>query len=226
MLLIIAAVLSAPLTYASVVINGTRFIYNEKDKEITVKLTNNGDFPVLIQSWLDKGNQSAKPDNIDVPFAIYPPINRINARQSKTIKIRYTGAILPSDRESVFWLNVHEVPVKSELKDRSYLQFAFRSRLKLFYRPASMAGKADDAQKSLVWSCSSTTCEVKNNSGFYVSLVEFERVNGNRRIRQGAEMISPYNSMLIKLNQASSGGQISYTYLNDWGAIKTQSYGK
>ncbi|WP_411705940.1 fimbria/pilus periplasmic chaperone [Edaphovirga cremea] len=54
------------------VIGGTRVIYPEKEREITVKLTNAGKSPVLAQSWIDDGNVDSKPDNISVPFLLIP----------------------------------------------------------------------------------------------------------------------------------------------------------
>ncbi|EPT0360629.1 fimbrial biogenesis chaperone [Enterobacter cloacae] len=214
------------ITGASIIINGTRFIYPQNEKDIIVKMSNNGQEPVLVQAWIDKGDMNAKPDSIDVPFVVLPPINRINSRQSKTLKIKYNGQTLPGDRESIFWLNVHEVPVKTTLQDQSYLQFAFRSRLKLFYRPTALMGKAEDAQKKLVWSCSNGRCDVKNNSGYYISLIEFELHAGDRRIKQNADMVSPFSTRSFTVRPNTAGSVKSYTYLNDWGAIKTQTIGQ
>lgn len=47
---------------------------------------------------------------------------------------------MPSDRESMFWLNVLEVPPKASANQSSQnaVQIAFRSRIKLFYRPAGI----------------------------------------------------------------------------------------
>lgn len=44
---------------AGVIISGTRVIYNENEKEVTVKISNEGKVPVLIQNWIDTGNVDA-----------------------------------------------------------------------------------------------------------------------------------------------------------------------
>ncbi|WP_257992895.1 fimbria/pilus periplasmic chaperone [Cupriavidus pauculus] len=43
--------LAAPGTLASVVLTGTRLIYTELDQEVTIKLTNEGATPSLVQAW-------------------------------------------------------------------------------------------------------------------------------------------------------------------------------
>ena len=45
--------LTTTSSLASVVIQGTRVIYPESAKEVTVKMVNEGRSPLLVQSWLD-----------------------------------------------------------------------------------------------------------------------------------------------------------------------------
>ncbi len=57
---------------------------------------------------------------------------------AKTIKLMYNRQCSAKDRESVFWFNVLEVPPKpdaAKATNQSLLQLAFRTRIKLFYRP-------------------------------------------------------------------------------------------
>ena len=53
---------------ASVVIQGTRIIYPEAAKEVTVKMVNEGKSPLLVQSWLDDGNENGDPAKMKLPF--------------------------------------------------------------------------------------------------------------------------------------------------------------
>ncbi|MCV5656029.1 fimbria/pilus periplasmic chaperone, partial [Escherichia coli] len=68
----------------------------------------------------------------------------------------YTASsVLPKDRESVFWFNVLEVPPKPDAAtatNQSLLQLAFRTRIKLFYRPEGLKGNPSDAPLALKWS--------------------------------------------------------------------------
>jgi hypothetical protein len=49
--------------HASVVINGTRVIYPSDEREVTVKLSNEGSLPALVQAWLDDGDPRALPQD-------------------------------------------------------------------------------------------------------------------------------------------------------------------
>ena len=119
---------------ASVVITGTRVIYPEKQKEVTVRVNNTGTGPVVLQSWIDNGDVNARPEMLKVPFVLTPPINRVEPNKSQTLRISYTGSALPKDKESVFWLNVLEIPAKADTSSsQNYLQMAYRSRIKLFF---------------------------------------------------------------------------------------------
>lgn len=209
---------------ASVVISGTRVIYPENEREVTVKLTNEGQSPVLVQSWLDKGNIDTKPDNINVPFILTPPINRINPEKSQTLRVSYSGGSLPSDRESVFWLNVLEIPQTQVGVAPNRLQVAFRSRIKFFYRPAGLKSDATEAAKNLSWSIKSGRLSAENRSSFYVSLVSVTISHTGKKTAIDGEMITPFGSQdfTIKPATLSAGDVVTYEYVNDWGAVKSQ----
>nr|WP_244618598.1 fimbria/pilus periplasmic chaperone [Serratia fonticola] len=200
---------------ASVVITGTRVIYNSDAREVSVKINNAGSSPVLLQSWIDKGDIGATPASIQVPFVLTPPINRVDPAKGQTLRITYTHGTLPMDRESVFWLNVLEVPAKKQANlDENRLQLAFRSRIKLFYRPIGLEGSANDAAKMVIWSAQGNRIQASNPTPYYVSLVTLS-VNG--KTVEG-EMIAPKSSKIFNL-VANTGNEITGDFVNDYGAI-------
>ncbi|WP_337265083.1 MULTISPECIES: fimbria/pilus periplasmic chaperone, partial [unclassified Serratia (in: enterobacteria)] len=185
--LAIVALFSAQ-SLASVVITGTRVIYPSTAKEVSVKLNNVGPSPVLIQSWIDNGDTQAKPAAIQVPFVLTPPMNRVESGKGQTLRISYTGGALPGDKESIFWLNVLEVPAKKQAKaDENLLQMAFRSRIKLFYRPAGLVGNANDAAKTVTWRAAGNGVQASNPTPYHVSFVSLN-VNGEEI---EGEMLAP-----------------------------------
>ncbi|MBC3229776.1 fimbrial biogenesis chaperone [Serratia fonticola] len=200
---------------ASVVISGTRVIYPSDAKEVSVKISNVGPSPVLLQSWIDSGDANAKPSAIKVPFVLTPPMNRVEAGKGQTLRISYAGGALPMDKESVFWLNVLEVPAKSQAKtDENKLQMAFRTRIKLFYRPAGLQGNANDAAKAVTWSTQGSQVQATNPTPFYASLVNLS-INGKKL---DSAMIAPRSAMTLEL-PGQAGSKISGTYVNDYGAV-------
>ncbi|WP_411703723.1 molecular chaperone [Edaphovirga cremea] len=207
---------------ASVVIGGTRVIYPEQEREVTVKLTNAGKSAVLVQSWIDDGNVDSKPDTISVPFLLTPPINRIDATKSQTLRISYTGANLPQDRESVFWLNVLEIPQMKKGSDTpNSLQVAFRSRIKLFFRPQALTGDTSDAAKALTFTPQGNNVVVKNPAAYYVSLLSVTVGVGTQKEGVAGTLVPPFGSITLPFkypNLLRAGANVEYEYINDWGA--------
>ncbi|CAI1753377.1 fimbrial biogenesis chaperone [Serratia fonticola] len=212
---------------ASIVVNGTRVVYPGNDKEVTVKLSNIGQAPMLVQSWIDTGDSDAKPEKIRVPFILTPPINRIDPNKSQTLRLSYTASpALPENKESVYWLNVLEIPPVKENIAPNRLQVAFRTRIKIFYRPAAIADntKAADAAEKLVWSFSNGKLQATNSSPYYVSLVSVVVHQGGNTFSTEGEMVPPGGVQHFTLKDARTlptGTGISYEYVNDWGAVKT-----
>ena len=137
---------------AAVTVMGTRVVYNAFDRDVTIQLSNAGNTPSLVQTWVDLGDPKAQPQDIDAPFVLSPPMFRIDPNHKQNLRMVFTGKVLPKDRESLYWLNVLEIPPKpSESAGENYLQFSVRSRLKIFYRPANLPGDANKAAQSVKW---------------------------------------------------------------------------
>jgi chaperone protein EcpD len=203
--------------YASIVITGTRVVYPADAKEVSVKISNKGHAPVLIQSWMDNGDTKAKPDQIKVPFVLTPPINRVEPGSGQTLRIRGLPNNLPADKESIFWLNVLEIPAKPKdqtAEKNNYLQVAFRSRIKFFYRPAGLKGSPKQAATDLQWTRSGAGLHVKNTSPYYISFVDISA--GGKKV--DGKMLAPFGDDNYAL-AVSAGGKIKAEYVNDYGAV-------
>lgn len=225
----ITATLATP-ALASVIVNGTRVIYDGDQREISVRLTSTGNQPVLVQSWIDDGDANASPERIHTPFTLTPPINRINPEKSQNLRISYTGTpALPQDRESIYWLNVLEIPAMKKSNKENKLQVAFRTRIKLFFRPAALADRTRviAAAESLKWSISDNTLTATNESPYFVSLVEVAIKGAGKQGSVEGEMVYPSSSQtfaLPKSVRAGTGSVLIYQYINDWGALRTVEY--
>ncbi|WP_439709356.1 fimbria/pilus periplasmic chaperone, partial [Escherichia albertii] len=149
---------------ADIVLSGTRIIYNADQKDVTLRMENKGARPLLVQTWIDTGSENADPSTLSVPFTVTPPVSRVDGKRGQTVKIAWNASqTLPADRESVYWFNALEVPPKmsdAEAKGKNILQLAFRTRIKLFYRPTGLAGNPADAPKQLAWRLSSSAGKV------------------------------------------------------------------
>lgn len=211
---------------ASVVVNGTRVVYPGGEKEVTVKVSNAGKNPVLIQTWVDDGSVNDKPEKIHVPFILTPPIGRVDPDKSQTLRLSYTASpALPEDRESVYWLNVLEIPPVTKNMAPNRLQIAFRTRIKLFYRPESLVDKnqAVEAAEHLKWTSTGGKLTAINDSPYFVSLVSVTIKHGGKKNVIDGDTIPPKGSreFAVKGNiSLQAGTPVSYEYINDWGAVK------
>lgn len=81
---------------------------------------------------------------------------------------------LPKDRESLFVANVKSVSaIAPEMKDKNTLQFAMKTRLKLFWRPAQLAeSDAMQAFEKITFRRTGERLMAKNPTPFYVSFGE------------------------------------------------------
>jgi chaperone protein EcpD len=196
---------------ATVVIGGTRVVYPAKEKEVTVKLTNEAATPSLVQIWLDDGKEKSTPETATAPFTTTPPIFRLDPGKSQAVRVMYSGESLPKDKETLFWVNVLEVPSRSTETDQSMLQFATLLRIKLFFRPSGLPGEVRDAPHKLTWKLvngeggKGMALQVTNPTPYYVNFLSVGLKAGEQVIKQGDNqkggMVAPGGTTLFPLDQ-------------------------
>jgi chaperone protein EcpD len=214
---------------ASVLIAGTRVVFPAQDGEVTVRLTNDNAHPALVEAWIDNGDPKSTPDKVSVPFLITPPLFRMEAHKDQNLRIISTPAQLPTDRESLFWLNVLEIPPKpsaQEAAGKNLLQFAIRSRLKLFYRPAHLPGDAQAAPGQVSWKAVADgqgyALEVHNPTPYHVTIVKLTLDAGGKSYSAEPGMVDPLGTLRLKVKGLTTappaGSPVAYDIVNDYGA--------
>ena len=230
---------SPSVAHAGVVLDGTRHIYPQQRREITLRLTNDDQrAPRLVQMWLDQGDPTQDPSRSDVPFSLSPPVFRMDAGKSQVVRLVYTQDPLPADRESLFWLNALEIPPKVSAAQGSqddarsnHLQFAFRIRTKVFFRPVQLSGTADEAPSRLRWtlhrSAQGPLLEVHNPSAYHVTFNEVALAMGSqadaRLLPAGEGMVPPGGNLQLPVRELvqriPADAQVHFKYINDYGAF-------
>ncbi|MBZ7705264.1 fimbrial chaperone [Klebsiella oxytoca] len=208
---------------ADIVISGTRVIYPQSSKDVTVKMENRGTKPLLVQSWLDDGRDTVNPQELKLPFIVTPPVSRIDPSKGQTVRITWTQQPLAQDRESLFWFNVLEVPPKAKDGDsQNVLQLAFRTRIKMFFRPDGLPGDPAIAAGNLKWSQQGTALIANNSSPYYVSMAKATVTVNGKKIEVDSHTIPPLSNETIPVKNAPAlrGGKIEYTAINDFGGTE------
>lgn len=221
--------LLASVAQGAIVLQGTRVVFPEKSHEVTLRINNTSAGPVLVQSWVDDGQADVLPQDLQVPFVVAPAVSRVEPGGTAILRISATQPQLPTDRESLFWLNVLETPPRSSTEE-TVLQFSFRTRIKLFFRPASLPSGVARAADTLTWKLMRkgghkdpgySLMEVTNPSPYYVSFGQVEARFKRTPTPASTGMVGPFGKALLTLSAPLPTSHpkafVQYEVINDYG---------
>lgn len=206
--------------YSAISMDRTRIIYNGDSNSVSLTVSNkNTQLPYLAQGWF----QDDKGEKLTSYFTILPPIQRINAGQTSQLRIEALPDVvkLPQDRESQFFFNLREIPPTS--KKSNVLQIALQTRVKFFYRPASLVVdstqmKNSPWQNKLVLVKKGSEVYAKNPTTYYVVLNNIKK-NAAAEKNKGfvATDIAPFSEQKIAITAEQLGSSPVINYINDYG---------
>lgn len=211
--------------HAGVVIEGTRVVFPAEQREVPVRMSNQRDYPVLVEAWIECPQASDADASVAcrAPFALAPPLFRLDPGKGQTLRIFQSPDAAPRDREALYYLNVRDIPPKTE---GDGVSIAFRSRLKLFHRPPGLAPQAKDAPQKLRWHAAASSVRVDNPTPYFVTVVAIEPAGGNAQQLDGV-MVAPFASVDIALddgNTLRASQALHFTIVNDLGgAVRLQA---
>ncbi|WP_414158475.1 fimbria/pilus periplasmic chaperone [Pseudomonas sp. BNK-45] len=177
--------------------------------------------PYLAQSWIEDA-QGHKPERS--PVVALPPIQRLEAMQGNQLNIRVLPRVadLPQDRETLFYLNVREVPPRSE--DQEGIQIALQRRIKVIYRPQRIrplnVGITSPWLSALTLSRQeSGRFQLNNATPYHVTIIEaFNDASGASPVADFKPMeIPPYSAHRLEGRIAPGVQQPALVYINDFG---------
>ncbi|MBI0676239.1 fimbria/pilus periplasmic chaperone [Citrobacter koseri] len=201
--------------HAGVVIYGTRIIYPAEKKEVLVQLMNQGGRSSLVQSWIDDGDTSLPPEKIQVPFLLTPPVAKVASDSGQQLKIKAMPNMLPGNKESLFFLNVLDIPPNNpESAGKNVLKFAMQNRIKLFYRPKGIAPVNKSTFQKLAIKRSGKTFTIRNDAANWITVSEVKA--SNVKINNESIMVAPLSSQDVPLKNVNAS-QYSLTIIDDYG---------
>lgn len=230
-----------------IILQGTRVIYDGKEKNgVTFTVTNGTSQMYLLQSrvlsWEGvvnkntaskpiaqesiKNSQLGEEKNLP-PFIVLPPLVRFPPEEAISLRLRLTKNRLPTDRESVFSLTLKAIPsqdapgVTSDITGAKMF-LALQNNLKLFYRPNELPKMDANARiKQLKFTYQHAKLVVHNPTPYYVTLSEIAIDNKSIALSR-LPMIAPYSSKHYLLN-GHKGHEVSWQGIDDNGR-KTAKY--
>lgn len=222
---LIALLIPFSAVNAEIIIHGTRAIYPSDAREITLQVSNNGKNPALVQVWIDEGDAKSTPDQSKAPFMITPPISRVDSKKGQALRITRLPKTdsLSKTQETLFWLNILDIPPKPSIKNQdvipdNFLQLAIRSRIKFFYRPSEIKDDVNLAPEKIQWRVNGSQLFIKNVTPFYITMTSIYQEQSGKKVDILSEglMLKPFSEESVNLKNTNNL-KMSFTTINDYG---------
>lgn len=208
-------------THAAINLDRTRIVFPESDKASSLKVENQSKaLPYLALSWIEDKNGRKE----NTYFMALPPIQRLEAGSASQVRIVKQAATnqLPKDRESLFYFNLREVPPKSTSAsdERSVMQVAMQSRIKLFWRPKAITKKPGElAEMRMEITADAKGLTVHNPTPYYITLAWLSKNAKTMLPGFDSLMIAPFATATASTGDYH-GNYYSIGYIDDYGALK------
>lgn len=215
-----------PTSKAAISLDRTRVVFPGPVQSVTLDVFNKDEHnSYQTQVWLEdaQGNKlNDKSAFIVIPSEqIVVPKGRINLK----IKAMPTTSLLPQDKETLFYLNILEIPPKNDKPNT--IQIKLQTRIKMFYRPEMlMQGKHTHAfQEKIILNKDGTSYIASNPTPFFITLIDSNLVKGKDAVKSFESVVIPPKS------SAKIGGVLSASvttpilfYVNDYGERITLNF--
>ncbi|EIL6232709.1 fimbria/pilus periplasmic chaperone [Salmonella enterica] len=210
-----ALMITSQSALASLAADQTRYIFRGDQDALTITVTNNDkEHTFGGQAWVDNiMEKDTRPT-----FVVTPSFFKVKPNGQQTLRIIMASDHLPNDKESIYWLNLQDIPPALE---GSGIVVALRTKLKLFYRPKGLLEGRKGAEEgiSLQHRQDGKTMLV-NTTPYIFAIGSLLDVNGKK--------ISTDNETALKLLMFMPGDEVQVKRnvvkvdsLNDWGGLQT-----
>lgn len=209
--------------HASAVVNAekTRVVFNSGSIAESLSLVNSEKEPVVVQVWTDNGDPTVSPDQVHTPVVINPPVFKMKPGEIRNIRLLLVSAgSLPQDRESVYWLNIYQIPPNTETqhKGEKKIVLPLKIRMKVFVRPEKIGElQENDAQKlqfSIDREPGNKTLLIQNPTPLHLTL---SSLRSGKTALPGV-MVAPFTSERVDIPADKTlADKVEYDVINDNG---------
>lgn len=211
----LALVLSPQAALASLAADQTRYVFRGDQDALTITVTNNDKTRTFGgQAWVDNiVEKDTRPT-----FVVTPSFFKVKPNGQQTLRIIKASDHLPQDKESVYWLNLQDIPPALE---GSGLAIALRTKLKLFYRPKALLEGRKGAEEGITLQQRPGVTMLVNSTPYIYAIGSLLDDNGkplkvDNEVSQKLLMFMPGDEIPVtglKVAKVSS--------LNDYGDLQT-----
>ncbi|RQH07117.1 fimbrial biogenesis chaperone [Paraburkholderia dinghuensis] len=217
---------------AGIFTSSTRLIFPSTSRDASLQIFNENDYPVIIQTWIDDGDENALPDELETPFVVIPPLIRLQPHESRAVRIIYTQHPLPEDKESVFWFNAQMIPPMAHMQtdQKNEISLSVRLRQKIFFRPRHIDKGSEEWADKL--DCRAqfhqegeAIINCRNPTPYYATLDKISLHTGNETLTETGSMLAPFSDKSFHLKDSVSvgtneGNFIELSIIDDEGFVR------
>lgn len=197
---------------SALTLDGTRYIYNGNTNAIPITVTNQADRLFGGQIWLEQTS-----DTNDIPFAVMPNVFTLDKDAKQIVQLSVLDSVsLSQTQESMFWLNLQEVPSKDKgIIVGNALVMAARIKVKLLYRPDSIKEERRHAEEKIRLQKNGLSLMISNPTPYYFAIINVEgkQITNNNELT----IFAPFSQ--LKLPFSDNKDTINFSAIDDWGAI-------
>ncbi|HCL3813776.1 TPA: molecular chaperone, partial [Pseudomonas aeruginosa] len=177
--------------------------------------------------WVDDGALDGEPDTALAPFLPLPPVFRLEPGRQRSLRLLATGQAQARDRESLYWLNIYEIPPQAtaEAAGRPRLTVTLRTQMKVLYRPHGLHPHAEDAVAELGFALRDETLRVDNPTPYFVSLAGLALEIGETRLDLPGTLLAPRSQRRLGLPRRVDGGtrgEVAFDWIDDNGVSRQE----
>ena len=218
---LVSCMLLSSSVYAGLKMNKTRYIYNEGQGDITVKIVNDSDINYGGQVWIDNLNEI---NTNSVNFIVLPSMFKIVKNGRQIIRLKKIGNNIRKDQESLFFINVLEMPPRPKDAPDSFMQIALQTKVKLIYRPTSLQKTRLEAEKKIKIEKVNHGYKIINPTSYYFAIskviVDGKLIQLNKYVDQKLGLFSPKSSIDLSGIKIKSSSKITIYALDDFGTSR------
>ncbi|MCE4056853.1 fimbrial biogenesis chaperone [Pseudomonas sp. Au-Pse12] len=214
---------------AGLLASATRIVYPVGGREQVLEVSNTGATPVLVQSWVDDGQANAAPEDSPSPFVVLPAVFRLEPGARQSLKVLFNARPLPQDRESLFWLNLLEIPptpTGAALEDRLIL--TVQTQMKILLRPTALGETQEQAAGRQVFTLTREAGRLRlhwhNPSPYHITLDHLRLSAPGTLLTVPGDLLAPYAKVTLDIQPTSGPGlapgreaRLSYQSIGDQG---------
>lgn len=201
---------------ANLALDGSRVVLYHSDREASLNIKNDGEFPVVVQTWVDDGNPENTPETItDVSALSLPPVLQLKPSESQQVRVINKFTNTDKEKETLYWLNLYEIMPKPANKkyDEGLINVVVRLQVKVFYRPDNLIMAISDVSSALIFTKSDKQLTIENPTPFYVTIKSASSENNPNIL---IPMIAPFSKQQVNLVD-SKINTINYVLIDDFG---------